>query len=103
MMALQLVLSDCASLLSEKAVHLTYNNATTSKVSLVMKCLYSYKVTCSKSDYEVTVTNFVRILSPLSWSHAAVNTTTHQSMSLTSPTTASPVDPAPAGVDHSAL
>ena len=66
MMALQLVLTDCADLLSEKTVHLTYNNATTAtveylmvriigqkcslfkSVTIVMKCMYSYKVTCSE-------------------------------------------------------
>ena len=36
MMALQLVLSDCADLLSEKTVHLTYNNATTATVEYLM-------------------------------------------------------------------
>ena len=49
-MALQLVLSDCDDLLNEKTVHLTYNNATIlgSKVSLVIKYMYSYKVICSE-------------------------------------------------------
>ena len=59
MMALQLVLSDCEDLLSEKTVHLTYNNATTATVEYLMvriigqKCslfkyMYSHKVTCSE-------------------------------------------------------
>ena len=37
MMALQLVLSDCADLLSEKTVHLTYNNATTAVEYLMVR------------------------------------------------------------------
>ena len=37
MMALQLVLSDCADLLSEKTVHFTYNNATTAVEYLMVR------------------------------------------------------------------
>ena len=50
MMALQLVLTDCADLLSEKTVHLTYNNATTATVEYLMVRIIgqSYKDTCSE-------------------------------------------------------
>ena len=42
--------SDCADLLSEKTVHLTYNNATTATVEYLMVRIIgqSYKVTCSE-------------------------------------------------------
>ena len=47
MMALQLVLTDCADLLSEKTVHHTYNNATVEYL-MVRIIGQSYKVTCSE-------------------------------------------------------
>ena len=49
MMALQLVLTDCADLLSEKTVHLTYNNATTATVEYLMVRIIGQKCSLFKS------------------------------------------------------